>query len=457
MTGACDSYFGAYAVFLKATTPQIALLASIPPLLASFSQLFGVWLGQRTGVRKGIIVIGALLQVTALVMVATLPDLVPDLAFLLLLISVIFYFSGPNLGAPLWGSLMGAIVPSAQRGRFFAYRTRLASVASFSVLLVAGGVLQLFDSLSLTYGGFLAIFLIGGVARLVSAWHLNQIHDPPHARAVEGDVVNLFTVRFFRGQRRLLRFSLFFALMQFAVAFSGPFVVVYLLRVLHFSYIELTFNTAASVLVQFLVLSRWGRLADLFGNRIILRLTGYTIPFIPFVWVLSTDYWYLLLVQALSGLVWSGFSLSASNFVFDVTPQEKRAGLMAAHSVLANVAVFCGASLSGYLALHLPTSITIGSFHYAWLTVFYDAFLISAVLRGAVALLFLPRLEEVRSVRRMNYTGLIFRVTRFSPISGVIFDIVSRGFGSGEPPDGEESFAARHNLAARLARRIRNR
>jgi MFS family permease len=96
------------------------------------------------------------------------------------------------------------------------------------------------------------------------------------------------------------------------------------------------------VLVQFLVLSRWGRLYDLFGNRIILQLTGFTIPIL---WIVSANFYYLLAVQALSGLVWSGFSLSASNSVYDLTSCNKRAGLIEMYGVLAAVYVFGGASL----------------------------------------------------------------------------------------------------------------
>ncbi|MDA0978216.1 MAG: MFS transporter [Proteobacteria bacterium] len=214
--------------------------------------------------------------------------------------------------------------------------------------------------------------------------------------------------------------------MQAAVAISGPLVVVYLLRDLHFSYIELTINTAASVLVRFLVLSRWGRLSDLFGNRIILRVTGFSIPLVPFAWVLSTDFYYLLMVQALSGLLWSGFSLSATNFVYDLTEQHERAGLMALHAVFAAVAVFIGATLGGLLTVILPKEISLFGAHFEWLTTIYGVFLVSAVIRLLVAAAFLPRLKEVRPVRPMSYHGLLFRVTRFSPISGVIFDVVNR-------------------------------
>jgi len=206
--------------------------------------------------------------------------------------------------------------------------------------------------------------------------------------------------------------------------------VVYLLRDLHFSYLELTLNTAASVLMQFLVLNRWGRLGDLFGNRIILRLTGYTIPVIPVLWVLSSDFYYLLLVQMVSGLVWSGYSLSSSNFLFDLTPGHRRAGMMALHNFFSSVAVFIGASAGSALALILPTSIATSLFSvdiaFSWGSVFYGIFLFSAFTRLTVGLLFLRHIEEVRLVKPMSYHGLAFRVTRFSPVSGVIFDIIAR-------------------------------
>jgi MFS family permease len=440
MAGVGENYFSAYAVFLKATTQQVGMLAAVPPLVASFAQMLAVVLGQVMDVRKGIIVFGALLQILGLLLVAILPGLFPDWAFSLLLFSVILYFVGPNLGAPLWGSLMGALVPENVRGRFFARRTRLSSVASFSALLLAGTILQLFDALGFTLYGFLLIFSIGVVARSYSTYHLDRMYDPPrpHKSAPSHERDGLPGPALLRQHPNFLRFSLFFACMQFAVAISGPFVVVYLLRDLHFSYFELTLNTAASVLMQFLVLNRWGRLGDLFGNRIILRLTGYTIPFIPALWVLSSDFYYLLLVQMISGLVWSGYSLSSSNFIFDLTPAHRRAGLMAAHNLFGSIAVFAGASVGSALALILPTSIatSVGSLEIAftWSSVFYGVFLISCVTRLLMGLLFLPHIEEVRVVKPMSYHGLAFRVTRFSPVSGVIFDIIARTRNKDEDP-----------------------
>ena len=423
MTGAAESYFSAFAILLKATTAQIGLFASLPPLLASFMQLFSAWLGRRTGHRKQIIVFGALIQATTLIPLTLLPMLFPDDAVTLLLICSIVYYIGPNLGSPQWSSLMGDIVPEARRGRFFALRTQLASVASFMALIAGGLILEFFDSMHITYWGFVTVFAMSCLARFQSAYHLSQMYDPPgHVAALESP----WHIDLWRAIRStdLVPFSLFFASMQFAVGIASPFFVVYMLRDLKFSYAEFMINSAAAVLLQFLTLNRWGRLSDIFGNRLILITTGAIIPVMPTLWIVSTNYYYLLGVQCVSGLVWAGFSLSASNFVFDLTPPERRATLMAAHNVLAALAVFIGAVIGGFLGTHLPNEITLFGTTIQWLSVLYGVFVISGIMRLIVAIGFLPRLEEVRQVRPMSMTGLIFRVTRFAPVSGLIFEIV---------------------------------
>jgi MFS family permease len=425
MIGTAESYFSAFAVHLRASTSQIGVLAALPPLLASLMQLASAWLGRRLGKRREIIVLGALLQAGALIPLALLPLAIPELAVPALILCAIVYFAGPNLGSPQWGSLMGDLVPENYRGRFFALRTRLSSLANFAALIVAGFLLEGFDTIGFTYWGFVTLFLMAALLRLASTWHLHQMHDPPgHVAAIEMPWHRELWV----GLREsgLLRFSLFFAAMQFAVGIASPFFTLYMLRDLQFSYVEFMFSTAASVCIQFLTLNRWGRLSDLFGNRLIMVTTGVIIPFLPALWIVSANYVYVLGVQVVSGLVWAGFTLSATNSVFDLTPRARRATLMAVHNVLAATATFAGALLGGWLGTHLPASVAIAGFEWDWLTPLYGVFIVSTLARLAVAAFFLPRLREVRKVRPMTRSGLIFRVTRLHPVSGLIFDVVGR-------------------------------
>ncbi len=53
-------------------------------------------------------------------------------------------------------------------------------------------------------------------------------------------------------------------------------------------------------------------------------------------------------------------------------------------------------------------------------------FTLSCFARVAVILLFLRTIREVRRVRPMSAPGLMFRVTRMHPVSGLIYEVVSR-------------------------------
>lgn len=424
MTGTSESYFSAFALYLKASTAQIGALASVPPLLASFAQLLSSWLGRRWGKRKNIIILGAILQGITLLPLGVLPVLFPAHAVPILVACTILYFAGSNLAIPQWSSLMGDLVPERRRGRYFARRTRLCSIASFLALSCAGVVLELFDRNSYTVAGYLTIFFCAAAARMASAYYLWQMHDPPgHVAALESP----FRIGFWRRVRgsSFVRFSAYFAAISFAVTISSPFFVVYMLRDLQFSYLEFTTSSAMTVLMQFLTLNRWGRISDAFGNRFILVLTGMIIPFLPSLWLVSTNFVYILLLQALGGLAWSGFSLSAGNYLYDLIPGNKRAMYLAFHNVLASIAVFCGAMLGGYLGTHLPREIDLFGAHYEWLTALYGVFLVSTLVRLLVAVLFLPRLKEMRAVRPASVGGVIFRVARIQLLSELIFDIVS--------------------------------
>jgi MFS family permease len=423
MTGSGETYFSAFAVFLHATTTQIGMLAALPPLLGSLAQLVSAWWGRRIGRRKPIIVIGASVQALSLVPLALLPLWFPENGIALLILCVVVYYAGNNLTTPQWASMMGDLVPPRRRGRYFARRTRLGSVAAFCALVCAGTLLHTFASSGYTMWGYLTIFAIAIAARVVSIYQLARMYDPPGQTAVLEVLLAKDWWRWLR-HSPFARFSLFFASLQFSVAISSPFFSVYLLRDLNYSYLQFMANSAVVVVMQFLTLAWWGRLGDAFGNRLILVATGAMIPVLPLLWLLSTDFFYLLSVQILAGLIWSGFSLSASNFLFDLVPPAKRVTLLAFHNVFCSACIFFGAMLGGWLCTELPTQITFAGETWQWISPIYGIFVLSAMLRGTVAVLFLPRLKEVREVRAMSVAGLIFRVARINALAGMMFDII---------------------------------
>jgi len=423
MMGAGETYLSAFALFLKASTPQIGLLASLPPLIGSLAQILSAGLGHLTGRRKPIILAGAGLQAAAWLPIILLPLLFPAAAVPFLIAAVIVYHCGAHLAAPQWASLMGDLVPIRRRGRFFARRTRVVTLGTFLSLAIGGVILHEAAAVGQTLAGFAVLFGIAMVARGISTWHLSRMRDTAgHVAALHLPARGSWWRQL--GRSNFVRFSAFYALMQFAVAISAPFFAVYMLRDLQFSYAQFMANTGMSVLVQFLTLSQWGRISDVFGNRRIVAVTGLMLPLMPLLWMVSPNFWYLLLVQMLSGLSWAGFTLGAGNFLYDLIAREKRATYLAIHNVMSSTGIFCGAVLGGYLGVILPDRFHVFGLQVVWLSPLLGVFAISAAARTAVLLMLLPKISEVRKVRPISIASVIFRVTRVNALAGMMFDVI---------------------------------
>jgi MFS family permease len=444
--GAGETYFSAFALFLRATAPQVALVSTLPLLLASSAQLFSAWIGNTVG-RRRLVLLGCALQALLWLPIILLPVLFAGYAIPALLVLLVLYHSANNLAAPQWTSIMRDLVSERRRGRYFAHRTRLMTVATFLGLVACGLILHELDTAGRTYFGFVVIFLVAFVARTISVYHLTFLHEPtPTTTAPDMHIEHWWRSLQSTGA---IGFSVYVALMNAAVGISSPFFTVYMLRDLSLSYFEFTVLTGTSVLVQFLMLTTWGRIADVYGNRLILIVTSISLPIVPSIWLLSDNFWALLLFQALSGLSWSGFTLSAGNLLYELVPQTRRAAYVAFHNVGTAAGVFAGAMLGALLGVVLPPrGVLIGDS--ATLSNLLYLFIISGAARAVIATLLARRVRELRKPRRaLSAPALVLRVTGLNAMVGFIYDFIGRPANEGDerdepavPPRSEHTEAA---------------
>jgi MFS family permease len=348
-----------------------------------------------------------------------------------LLVLLVLYHSANNLAAPQWTSIMRDLVSERRRGRYFAHRTRLTTIATFGSLVICGLILHDLDTEGRTYLGFVAIFLVAFVARLISVYHLTFLHEPPPTtKAPDMHIEHWWRSLLSTGA---IGFSVYVALMNAAVGISSPFFTVYMLRELELSYLQFTVLAGTSVFVQILMLTTWGRIADIYGNRLILIVTSISLPIVPSLWLLSDDFWALLLFQALSGLSWSGFTLSAGNLLYELVPQTRRAAYVAFHNVGTAAGVFGGAMLGALLEVVLPPrGVLLGES--AVLSNLLYLFIISGIARAIVATFLARNVRELRKPRRaLSAQALVLRVTGLNAMVGVIYDFIGR-----PPNDGED-------------------
>ncbi len=424
MQGGAETYLSAFSLFCRATAAQVALLATLPQLLGSLAQLLGAWLVRHAQRRKPVILGGVLFQALTLIPILAVPFWFPDQAVPALLVLYACYFAGGGMAAPPWTSLMGDLVPEQRRGRFFALRTRLTSIMSFTALVSGGLILHYFDHRAATAIGFVIIFSIACGARLVSGWHLGRMHEPGVSHApTPGDVFSGHSLRVLR-RTGALWFSLYVVLMQGAVAISAPFFAVYMLRDLHFSYLLFMVNTGTMVLTQFLALNYWGRISDAFGNKLILKVCGLGVPIAPLLWTLSDNHWYLQTVQCVSGVFWAGFTLSTGNLLYELVPPVRRSGYTAFHNIMVAVAVFSGALCSSlFMDLGAPRSTLLGDPAHA--SILLNLFMLSAAARLLVDFFLLKRVRDLRRPRRpMSARQFVVRVTGFDALMGFMYAAV---------------------------------
>ena len=222
---------------------------------------------------------------------------------------------------------------------------------TFGGVFGGGQIIHYFSSQNNAAQGFLIVFVVAAASRFLSSRVFSRVPDA--ALHVPDDSKFTFWRFIIRARySNFVKFVIFVSCMNFAVSISGPYFAMYMLTSLKLSYAEYTMVVASMVLAQFAVMKAWGKVSDQFGNRQILRMCGLLVSLNPFMWLMCSDLWFILLTQLYSGIFWAGFSLAAANFVFDAVTPQKRARCFAYQPIINGSFVLLGSVIGGWLAIH---------------------------------------------------------------------------------------------------------
>ena len=414
MVGFGESFFSAFAVFLKANNLQLGLLGSLPQALGSLSQFFSNRLIKLFNSRKNFVCISALLEGLMYIPIA-LVFFLGELKVYHLIFFVCLYWLFGMILTPAWSSWMGDLVNEKERGVYFGRRNRIAGFASFVSLLIGGYILHNFsDGVINEYIGFVVIFSLALMSRMVSFLYLTKKYEPAYAAMPEAQFSFIDFIR----QARFRNYGLFviyLCIMNFSVFLAGPFFAAYMLYDLNLDYMTFTIINAAALIVKYIFMPVWGKASDLYGTKKVLALTGFLMPVVPVLWLFSKDVLYLIIIQAYSGFIWAGFEIASFNFIFDTTSSEKRATCIAYYNILNGIAIFLGAVIGGFIA----------KYNDLFWSKYLLVFLLSFVFRYIASFIFIPRLREVRQVEHIPYPKLLFHIATTMPTMGLIHNLIT--------------------------------
>lgn len=425
MQGSGEQYLSAFALVLQATPFQVGLLSALPQLVGTWTQLLSVkaltWFPRR----KAIMLAGAAGQALSWLPLLALPLLAPTYGPWILIACAVAYFGLGHFAVPAWNSLITDLVGPNQRGTYFARRSKVMTVLSFSSLCAAGLVLHWAETRTRPWVGFALIFLVASTARLLSTRYLSLIDESAAPATREADFRFLEFLRHERSAN-YAQFLWFSGLMHVSVLIAGPYFVIYLLRDLHYSYWMYASWLAAGVLGQFLTLKPWGLISDRYGNKKLLVVTGLLVPFLPMLYLFGTSVWYLVAVNFFGGMIWAGLSLGLQNYVFDAVRPEDRAKGVAVWNTINAMGWFAGAMLGSWLATVVPARFAVAGIEIALASNLQAVFFISGVLRLIVSLGLLRTFHEARPVEPITHRRLVTELPFIKPLTDILAGRESR-------------------------------
>lgn len=388
----------------------IGFLTSIPSLLSNVSQIFTSRLIEKYP-RKKIVSTGVYLQALMWLFVIISGSLffIFKLSSTLSLVGLLIFYTLLILfGAivsPAWVSWMKDIVVK-DKGKFFGKRNRITGIIAIVAMLVGGIFLDFTEKFNV-FLGFAILFFVAFLARSTSG-KLFKYHYEPKLKLHKGYYFSFKDFVLGIPKHNFARFTLFTALFLFATSIASPFFSVYMLKELNFSYTYWIIIILSSSVSSFLTMPLWGKITDRYGTIKIVKLTGFLIPFVPLLWVVSpiftnssNIFYYLITVELFSGFVWAGYNLGAGNFIYSTVTRERVALCSAYYNVLHGIGIFLGATLGGIL-----TSIDKG-FIFGLNSLIF-VFLLSAILRVVVYFSMVHRFDEVAKVKKFPSFHEIF-------------------------------------------------
>lgn len=411
-----DSYITPFAIALKSNNIEIGFLSSFIGLLGPLAQIKGSRLMEKFP-RKKIVTIGVALNAFMWIPILILAFLFQKgILIEYLPVTLIVFYSiyaiMSSIGGPAWFSMLGDIVPQKIRGKYFGKRNRVAGIIGVVAPLLAAFLLDLFKTKGILLLGFSLLFFVAFVFRLVSAYLFTKHYDPK-LKLDDGYYFSFLQFIKKAPRNNFGKFAIYTALLYFGVQLAGPFFAVYMLKDLGFDYLTYTLVNISSTIFSLLSMSLWGKFSDKYGNRKTLAICGFIIPLLPIAWIFSKSPIYFMFVpQLIGGIGWAGFNLAASNFIYDAVTPSRRAICIAYFNLMVGIGVFLGGITGGFLAYFIKID---------FMNPLLFIFLISGAVRFIATLIFLPKVKEVKIVKKFN----ISEIRPLHMFKGFFFEIIN--------------------------------
>jgi len=421
----------AFGLQLGASNTVIGLLAAIPPL-AELIQMPAISVVEKVRNRRLVCVGASIVARLFWVVIALIPFLFgPAAAVPVLIMALILYGGVSAISHCSWNSWMRDLVPEEVLGSFFSRRMSLSLALGIVLSLAAGAFIDFIQRNTAfpPLTAYSVIFLGGFVAGLFGIWYMSRIPEPLMMMQTV-KVSPLAQVRSAFRDENFSRLIAFLGAWNFAVNLAAPFFTVYLLVMLDFDITVVIALAVLSQLASVLSYRMWGRIADRFSNKSVLRVSGPLFMICILGWTFTTmparhllTVPLLVVLHVLMGVSTAGVTLASANIGLKLAPHGGATAYLATinitNSLAAGIApVIGGVFVDSFKATELSLTLNWKSptTAFAIQTLdfqYWDFFFVFAFLIGIYSIHRLAYVREAGEVEdRIVVRELIAQVSR---------------------------------------------
>lgn len=352
MIGFGETYLVAFALAVGATGAFAGMIGVLPVVAGSLLQLIIPRLMAKYFTKRLWVIFWAFVQVTVFLITSILAyqEFRTTLVSWIILSLAGLYWTAAQSAGPVWNAWTASIVPQERHLRFFSYRTRTTQAATLVGLLAGGFTLRYFAKLEHPMLGFTVIFLAAACTRVVSTYFLASIPDGPVREVRKKSAIATHQpLGQWLKSSDMMPVLLFLFFTNFAAQTSAPFFSPFMLGPLNMSYGLYTVLISATFLARVGSATLFYRFARRFRVGGLALLGAISVIPLPYLWTLSQNPYYLLLIQFGSGFAWGAHELGVTLYLIERIPHDERARLLSIANVSNAIGMLCGSCIGAWL------------------------------------------------------------------------------------------------------------
>ncbi|MEI7985245.1 MAG: MFS transporter [Armatimonadota bacterium] len=265
-----------------------------------------------------------------------------------------------NIVNPIYNDWLAEMVPDTSRGAFYGNRNALLVAIGAGVGLLGGLIVDQLKHLNQANYGYSLIFSIALIFSFISWFFFSKMQDIPREEPIKQNLRE--GIKAFAGPFRDKNFQkvlVFLSIFIWGQAMAGNLWAAFAFESLKFTQTQLQLCAIMHAVGNMTMSKWWGYLADKYGNKPLLMVTGFGMLLSPIAWLLArptpgdhaSTFNLVLLISChfLMGANWSGVAICQFNLLLSTAKPAARATYigagLATQSMFAGIAPLVGAFL----------------------------------------------------------------------------------------------------------------